>query len=76
MSVYDKHMVFYPLSIFMLVGIREILFISVPLGLFYFQRLSGDGCQVGLNMEYAKQPRPKGLDYEVVANAGHSWYAG
>ena len=74
LPVYDKPMIYYPLSVLMLAGIKDIMVISTPSDLPQFRRLLGDGVRLGINFTYAEQPKPEGL--AQAFHIARDWLAG
>jgi glucose-1-phosphate thymidylyltransferase len=73
LPIYDRPMIYYPLSTLMLAGIRDILVITTPMDRCQFERLLGDGSQWGIRLSYAEQPNPAGLARSLYYRRGFHW---
>ncbi|KUF15261.1 glucose-1-phosphate thymidylyltransferase RfbA [Streptomyces silvensis] len=71
LPIYDKPMIFYPLSVLMLAGIRDVLIIAAPASMPAMQGLLGDGARLGMNLSYAEQPEPRGIADAYIIGAKH-----
>ena len=71
MPIYDKPMIYFPLTTLMLAGVKDILIVTTPQDAYAFERLLGDGSRWGINISYAQQPQPNGIAEALIIGAGH-----